>query len=29
MKEISLNGQKRTDIGKKASKMLRKEGKEG
>ena len=26
MKEISLNGQKRTDIGKKASKMLRKEG---
>ena len=26
MKEINVNGQKRTDIGKKASKMLRKEG---
>ena len=26
MKEISVNGQKRTDIGKKASKLLRKEG---
>ena len=26
MKEINLNGQKRTDVGKKASKLLRKEG---
>lgn len=26
MREISLNGQKRTDVGKKATKMLRKEG---
>ena len=26
MKEINVNGQKRTDLGKKASKQLRKEG---
>ena len=26
MKEINVNGQKRTDTGKKASKLLRKEG---